>query len=191
MSLAKRIEYVSLAAITLLLILVTSCGDTGPEAGTLPVLGLIEVSEVGDTVYHTIPDFALLDQDSSLITQETVAGKIWVSDFFFTSCPTICPKMSQQMIRLHDAFIDEPGVVLLSHSIDPEYDTVPVLKAYSDALEINPAKWHLMTGEQDEMYELAEAYMVSAAEDPNAPGGFIHSGGVYPGGSPAQSTRIL
>lgn len=157
------------------LMLLPACGGT-PDNPRLPVLGLSEVSETGDTSYHTIPDFALWDQDSNLVSQEIVEGKIRVSDFFFTTCPTICPKMSQQMLRLHDALMEEPRVILLSHSIDPEHDSVAVLKRYADALGVNAAKWRLMTGDKDAIYDLAEQYLVSAGEDPSAPGGYIHSG---------------
>ncbi|MEM7375287.1 MAG: SCO family protein [Bacteroidota bacterium] len=169
----------------------------------LPVLGVKKVSDTGDTLYHTIPSFRLLDQDSSLITEEVVAGKIYVSDFFFTYCPSICPKMSQQMLRLHDHFLEEEQVVLLSHTVDPDYDTVAVLKEYADALGVNSSKWHLLTGDRDHIYELAAEYMVSAAEDPEAPGGFIHSGafilldgqrrvrGYYDGTKPEKVDNLL
>ena len=80
------------------------------------------------------------------------------------------------MLRLHDSLLNEPDVILLSHSIDPEYDTVAVLREYADALGVQSNKWHLLTGEKDSIYELASEYMVSAAEDSDAPGGFIHSG---------------
>ena len=163
-------------------LLLPACGGT-PDQQRLPVLGLSEVSEAGDTTYHTLPDFALWDQDSNLVTQENVEGKIRVSDFFFTTCPTICPKMSQQMLRLHDALLEEQHVILLSHSIDPEHDSVAVLKRYADALGVKSTKWRLMTGDKDAIYDLAEQYLVSAGEDPNAPGGYIHSGAfirVYP-----------
>ena len=143
---------------------------------SLPVLGIKDLSPAGDTVFHTIPDFSFRDQDSSLITQETVKGKIYVSDFFYTYCPTICPKMSEQMLRVHDAFLKEDRLVLLSHSIDPEHDTVAVLREYAQALNVNSDRWHMLTGDQEEIFDLAMEYMVSAAEDPDAPGGYAHSG---------------
>ncbi|RMG26655.1 MAG: SCO family protein [Bacteroidetes bacterium] len=145
----------------------------------LPVLGFKDLNEQGDTLYHTIPDFAFMDQDSMLVTPATFEGKVYVADFFFTSCPTICPRMKAQMLRLYEHFKDEPRVAFLSHSIDPEYDQVPVLKAYAEKLEISASRWHLVTGDKTEIYSIAKSYFENAAEDPNEPGGFIHSGAFY------------
>ncbi|MEZ4775041.1 MAG: SCO family protein [Bacteroidia bacterium] len=142
----------------------------------MPILGFREVGPAGDTLYHTIPDFAFTDQDGNTITPQTTAGKLYVADFFFTSCPTICPKMKAQMIRIHDAFIDNDSVVLLSHTIDPGYDSVAVLKDYAVRLGIQTAKWHLLTGDKDAIYGIADEYLVSVAEDDQEPGGFIHGG---------------
>ncbi|WNJ18240.1 SCO family protein [Pontibacter sp. G13] len=158
---------------TLLMAFMASCAAQKNEK--LPILGMRDVQGT-DTLYHTIPDFSFVDQDSQVVNQETVAEKIYVVDFFFTSCPSICPKMSQQMLRLHDEFKDEDRVVLISHSIDPAYDDVKVLNEYATALGVDSKKWHLVTGEKDSIYHMATQYMISAAEDENAPGGFIHSG---------------
>lgn len=104
-------------------------------------------------------------------------GKVWVADFFFTSCPTICPRMSGQMARLRDTFAREDRLVLLSHSIDPVHDRPFVLRAYADRLGGTAGgRWHLLTGEKDSIYALAEIYAISVAEDKNAPGGIVHSG---------------
>lgn len=129
-----------------------------------------------DTVYPTIPNFSFLNQDGHLITQDDVKGKIYVADFFFTTCPTICPVMKSQMLRVYEAFANEPRLVILSHSIDPEHDSVPVLKEYAERLQVSAPRWNFLTGNKDSIYTIAEAYMASAAEDPTAPGGFIHSG---------------
>lgn len=147
-----------------------------PTQKKLPILGFREVGPQGDTLYHQIPDFTFTDQDGNLISQETTAGKIYITDFFFTSCPTICPKMKAQMLRIHDAFIDNEAIVLLSHTIDPAHDSVAVLKEYASRLGIQTAKWHLLTGEKDVIYGIAEKYLVSVAEDDQEPGGFIHGG---------------
>ncbi|RMG59729.1 MAG: SCO family protein [Bacteroidetes bacterium] len=149
---------------------------TPKTQGPLPIMGERTVSPSGDTLFHTIPDFTFVDQDSNRVTAATFADKVYVADFFFTTCPSICPKMSQQMVRLHDAFIDRPEVVLLSHSIDPTHDTVAVLREYAQALAVKSHKWHLVTGDEDDIYDMARAYMVSAMRDENAPGGYVHSG---------------
>lgn len=121
--------------------------------------------------------FRFLNQDSQIVNSAMLQGKVWVADFFFTSCPTICPRMSGQMARLRDTFALEDQVVLLSHSIDPEHDKPYVLKAYAERLGGTAGgRWHLLTGEKDSIYALAEEYSISVAVDEKAPGGFIHSG---------------
>lgn len=153
------------------------------EQAELPILGkheyeTVEVNgeEKTDTIFYRIPEFDLLDQDSNLISRTSTSGKVYVADFFFTSCPTICPKMKRNMFDLYQGLEGEDNVIFLSHSIDPKRDSVPKLKKYAESLGVSSDRWHFMTGEKDELYDLAKAYMVSAAEDPKAPGGYIHSG---------------
>lgn len=142
----------------------------------LPILGEKEVKG-SDTVYHTIGPFRFVDQDSSMITNETVKGKIYVADFFFTSCRTICPVMKTQMLRVYESVKDDPEVVLISHTIDPEYDTVGLLHDYANRLGVETDKWHFLTGNKDSIYYVAQTgYFATAMEDSDEPGGFIHSG---------------
>ena len=152
----------------------------GPEnKESLPILGAEEIVDSNneiDTIYRVIDHFRFIDQDSQWVDASTFSGKVYVVDFFFTSCPSICPKMTKQMARAYEEFEDNPNVLFLSHSIDPRHDDVPRLKAYSDKLNVTSEKWHFVRGEQDVIYEIAEEYMVSAAEDESAPGGYIHSG---------------
>ena len=173
----KTINYfLILAAIT-----VVACSTT-PES--LPILGRSKINEkevngktVFDTTYHTIDRFKFLNQDSSWVTNETFDNKIYVADFFFTSCPSICPIMKSQLIRIYQEFEDVDELKLVSYSIDPEYDTVAVLREYAERLGVSSDRWHFLTGPKDEIYELGESsYMVTAAEDESAPGGFLHSG---------------
>lgn len=150
----------------------------------LPVLGrpkIVEKEVDGqifyDTIPHKIDPFAFVDQDSVWITNDTLKDKIYVADFFFTSCPTICPIMKQQMLRVYDKFKEDNRVAIISHSIDPEYDTVALLHEYAARLGVSSKTWHFLTGDKDVIYDLAEtSYMVVANEDAEAPGGFIHSG---------------
>jgi protein SCO1/2 len=143
----------------------------------LPFLGLKKVNRQGDTVYHKIPEFKFLNQDSVWVSEKDMAGKIYVADFFFTTCPTICPKMKTQLLRVYDTFADEDQVRILSHTIDPEYDGIQVLKEYSKKLHISSPRWNLLTGKKSEIYHLGEkSYMVTTQEDPNEVGGFVHSG---------------
>ena len=169
--------------LSLLVLLIVGCAEV-KNSFELPVLGrpkIIEREVDGklqtDTVPHRIAEFAFVDQDSNMVTNQTFDGKIYVADFFFTSCPTICPVMKQQMLRVYEAFEEVEDVALLSHSIDPEYDTVALLKDYATRLGIETSKWHMVTGDKEKIYEMGEtSYMVVANEDDTAPGGFIHSG---------------
>lgn len=142
----------------------------------LPIFGEREV--VGtDTVYHTIADFKFVDQDSAEITNDTYKGKIYVADFFFTSCRTICPIMKTQMLRVYDSIQNDSEVLLLSHTIDPEYDTVGLLHDFAERLAVKSNKWHFVTGNKEEIYKIAQtSYFSTALEDKTEPDGFIHSG---------------
>jgi protein SCO1/2 len=149
---------------------------TAPAEKPLPIFGEREV--IGsDTIYHTIDDFSFVDQDSAEITKQTFDGKIYVADFFFTSCRTICPIMKTQMLRVYDSVENDPDVLLLSHTIDPEYDTVGLLRDYAERLGVKSNKWHFVTGDKDEIYKIAQtSYFATAMEDKAEPDGFIHSG---------------
>ena len=109
---------------------------TPKEDPPLPIFGEREVIGT-DTTYHTIADFKFVDQDSVEVTNETYKDKIYVTDFFFTSCRTICPIMKTQMLRVYDSVKNDPEVLLLSHTIDPEYDTVGLLHDFADRLVVN------------------------------------------------------
>lgn len=159
------------------LLLVLQACNFNSHVESLPLLGQHQVDKVtGDTTYHRIPDFEFVNQDSMVVNNATFEGKIYVADFFFTSCPTICPKTAQQMLRLYKRYKDDDRVELLAHSIDTQRDTVGRLKAYANNLEVSAPKWHFVTGDKSEIYEIADDYMSIAIEDPDAPGGFDHSG---------------
>ena len=145
------------------------------EGDALPILGNREVVD-GETVYATIADFAFVNQNGDTITNETFAGRAYLVDFFFLSCPTICPKVTKQMLRLHDEFRDDDRVLLLAHTVDPKRDTPERLRQYADNLDVSADKWHFVTGDQDELYAIADDYFSIAIENPDAPGGFDHSG---------------
>lgn len=153
---------------------ITSCIKQKEEK--LPIFGEKEITAT-DTTYHTIGSFRLVNQDSTIITNETLDGKIYVADFFFTSCRTICPVMKTQMMRVYEAVEDDPDVAIVSHTIDPEYDTVALLHDYADRLGVKSNKWHFLTGDKDSIYYLAQtSYFVTAMEDDTEAEGFIHSG---------------
>lgn len=171
----KRLEMRYLHFILLVGIVLSSCEAPVEKVDRLPILGEYEIID-GDTVFHAIPDFSFINQDSSIVTNETFAGKAYVADFFFISCPTICPKTTKQMLRIHDKFKSDNRLALVAHSIDPKRDNVAALANYSRNLDVTSAKWHFLTGEKDELYDIADDYFSIAIEDPDAPGGFDHSG---------------
>ena len=151
-------------------------GCTSKNKSALPIFGEREV-EMGDTTYHSIAPFQFVDQDSTVITNKTFQDKIYVADFFFTSCRTICPIMKTQMVRVYEATKDMPDVALLSHTIDPEYDTVALLHDYAARLGAESSRWHFVTGVKDSIYKIAQtSYFATAMEDKADPQGFIHSG---------------
>jgi protein SCO1/2 len=155
------------------LLFIASCS---PKEKSLPIFGERQV--VGkDTVYHTIGSFRFVDQDSAIITNTTYQGKIYVADFFFTSCRTICPIMKTQLVRVYEATKEMPDVLILSHTIDPEYDTVALLNDFAQRLGVDSKRWHFVTGKKDSIYKIAQtSYFATAMEDKTEPDGFIHSG---------------
>jgi protein SCO1/2 len=155
-------------------ILLSSCIEK--KETPLPIFGEREVAGT-DTVYHKIANFKFVNQDSAIVTNETFRDKIYVADFFFTSCRTICPIMKTQMLRVHDALLNDPEVLIISHTIDPEYDTVALLHDFADRLGVKSSKWHFVTGNKDSIYNIAQkSYFATAMEDKSEPDGFIHSG---------------
>lgn len=180
--------------------------------GSLPILGNRHVDQierdgkmVEDTVYHEIADFEFVNQLGDTISNADVEGKIYVADFFFTTCPTICPIMKKEMLRVYETYKDNPNFLILSHSIDPTHDTQEVLKAYAEKLGVNDAKtWNFLTGDAEKIYEIGQtSYLTTAMEDQNEPGGFLHSGafvlvdgeghirGVYDGTKSDQVDRLI
>lgn len=153
----------------------TACFQA-PEKRVLPILGERDISPAGDTIYREIPDFAFVDQDSQLVTNATFDNKVYVVDFFFIHCPTICPRVKKNGLRIYEKYKDDARVVLLSHSIDTKNDTVAALRRHAEKLGIETQRWHLVTGEKDAIYGIADDYFSVATENPDAPGGFDHSG---------------
>ena len=192
-------------------LLITVYYSCSPSKEKLPILGNREAitktvngKQVTDTLYHQIPDFEFINQDSVKVTQKDFAGKIYVADFFFTTCPTICPKMKTQMLRIFKKFKDNPKVAILSHSIDPRHDTPAVLKEFSKNLGIQNSMWQMVTGDKAKIYEIGQkSYMVSATDDPTQPGGIVHSGafilvdknrhirGIYDGTEPEKVDKLM
>jgi len=131
---------------------------------------------IKDTTQHYIPAFAFTSQEGKTIGRAEMEGKITIVDFFFTSCPSICPVMSKEMERVNDMFRDEPQVQIMSISIDPEYDTPAVLKEYAEEHQAIPGKWHFLSGPKTETYQLARCGFVIPTIDGNGvPDDFVHT----------------
>lgn len=163
-----------------LLILFTACDSSSKK---LPILGAREAvskevngTVVVDTVYKTIPKFSFLNQDSVEITNKDFDNSIYIADFFFTSCPSICPIMHRNMLKIHDKYKGNEELMFLSHSIDFKYDTPSVLKAYGEKLGISGNQWQFASGSKESIYGIAADYMVFAAEDEQVAGGYEHQG---------------
>ncbi|MFZ9003969.1 MAG: SCO family protein [Robiginitalea sp.] len=124
-----------------------------------------------------VPPFALLNQDSMLITDRDYLGKVYVAEFFFTTCPTICPIMNKNLVQLQEEFRQFEDFGVASFTINPRYDTPRVLKEYAETYGVTDMDWHLLTGDAEQIYELANAgFNIFAQEMPDVPGGFEHSG---------------
>jgi protein SCO1/2 len=126
--------------------------------------------------YHTIADFRLFDQNGDTITQNTYKDKIYVADFFFTTCQTICPKMSSNMMVLQEKYKNDSDIRLLSHSVTPVQDSVPVLRNYADQMGAIDSVWHLCTAEKKHIYELArKSYFAVLDKGDGGAQDFIHT----------------
>lgn len=149
------------------MLMLHSCNNK--ERAALPIYG---------DKSHRIADFHFQDQDSNWVSNDTFKDKIYVADFFFTTCPTICPIMSKNMLLVTEHFKGNAAIGIISHSIDPKHDSIPVLKKYAEKLGADTGLWHFVNGPAEEIYTLAEkSYFSAAGEEEEAPGGYIHSGG--------------
>ena len=126
--------------------------------------------------YHTIADFSLTNQNGITITQSDYKGKIYIADFFFTTCPTICPIMTKNMASIQEQIIDDDEVLLLSHSVTPVIDSVAQLKKYALEKGVNDAKWNLVTGDKKQIYQLArKSYLAVKNDGDGGPFDMIHT----------------
>lgn len=151
----------------------------------VPVLKIYKPSDINPELVdkdqqsnkpHRIADFKLVNQNGDTVTLKNLDGKIYVADFFFTTCPTICPKMSDQMHRVYEKYLNNPNVVIVSHTVMPEVDSVPVLKAYADKYHANAEKWIFLTGPKEEIYQLArKSYFAVITEGDGGVSDFIHT----------------
>lgn len=167
----------------ILLMSLISCGEKKKQR-VLPFVGnydleykMVDGKEVADTVYPQMIDFEYLNQDSVMIKSSDMKGKIWVADFFFTSCPTICPKMTNQMQRLNKMTSDiNEHIQYLSFSINPKVDNPTRLREYIKAHKINANNWYFFTGDEEATHELGiNNFQIYANDEAGAIGGYAHS----------------
>ncbi|MBC3756902.1 SCO family protein [Hyunsoonleella sp. SJ7] len=124
-----------------------------------------------------VPDFSFTNQNGEQITNKDYEGKVYVIEFFFTTCPTICPRMNRNLVQIQNTFEEFENFGVASFTINPEHDTPEVLKGYAESYGISNPNWHLMTGEKNAIYKLAnEGFYIYAAENKDVEGGFEHSG---------------
>ncbi|GAB3936327.1 SCO family protein [Larkinella terrae] len=189
------------------LVLLAACSSS---ENRLPIFGERDVitkevdgKTVTDTAYYQVPAFQYVNQDSLPVSDKTFEGKIYVTDFFFVSCPTICPKMKTQMKRVYEQFKSNPDVMILSYTIDPAHDTPAVLKEFAKNLGVTGNQWQFATGKKEDIFKTGKSYMVVAQEDAGAPGGLLHSGhfvlvdkekhvrGMYDGTTEAGADKLM
>lgn len=167
----KNIFYTLMGVLAL-----SACNNSKSAQHVLPIYGNREAvtktvngKTVTDTVYQTIPKFSFIDQYGDSIRNKNLDGNIYVADFFFTSCPNICPVMHRNMLKVYKTFGNSGNFKIVSYSIDPKHDSVPVLKQYAEKLGVKDKNWLFLQGKKEETYKLAKSYMVEARE-------FVHDG---------------
>ena len=150
----------------------------------LPLFGIDSVitkneggKEVLDTIFHKVPDFKFVAQDGKEVTMKNLENKIFVADFFFSTCQSICVDMGKQKQRLYKAYEKNPNIIILSHTVDPEIDTPEVLLEYAKSLGVKDnSKWYFVTGDKKSIYDQArKGYMVTATQGDGGPDDFVHT----------------
>ena len=194
-----------------LLIAAFSACKSNDSKTSLPIYGtrqavtkIVDGKSVTDTIYQTIPKFKFVNQYGDSISNKDLDGKIYVADFFFTTCPSICPQMARNMLKVYGTYKNSADVRILSHSIDPKHDSVPVLKKYADKLGVSGNTWWFLQGKKEDVYSIAEkSYLVAVKQDSSAAGGYVHQGyfvlvdqqkrvrGAYDGTEPKQVDQLI
>jgi protein SCO1/2 len=187
-------------------LLLASCGE---EPRRLPILGERDVREnpkggPADTIYATVPAFRALDQNGKTLTNSNLAGEVYLTDFFFATCPGICPKMNGELLKVYKQYGQTPGLSFVSFTIDPDHDSLAVLRDYAQRLGApTDANWRFVRTSKDSVFTLAHGLYTAAMPDKTAPGGFAHNGtfalvddqghvrGLYDSLNPSQVEALL
>ena len=141
-----------------LVFIMASCKNKQVESNDivkLPYFNSTDFTPEWDKATHKIPEFSFTNQNGEAVTNKTFESKIYIADFFFTSCPGICPKLTKNMGSLQETYKNDKDIMLLSHTVMPWKDSIPVLKSYAQKNHVNAAKWHLVTGDKDALYHIA------------------------------------
>ncbi|MDB5154775.1 MAG: hypothetical protein JWR54_3526 [Mucilaginibacter sp.] len=187
----------------------TACKFNTSDKKVLPIYGnrqpvtkMVNGKPVTDTVYQTISKFKTVNQYGDSITNRSLDGDIYIADFFFTTCPSICPVMHRNMLNVYNAFKSRGDIRIISYTIDPKHDSVPVLKSYADKLGVSGNTWWFLQGKKDDIYKLSESYLVRKPQQ-DAKQQFIHDGsfilvdkqkrirGAYDGTDPKQVDQMI
>jgi protein SCO1 len=172
LELLKRFKFIGIVLAILSVIIISVFYNLLKVEKKLPIYQPASVNAelVDSTIqyrkkYHKIADFSLINQNGETITQDDYKDKIYVADFFFTTCQTICPVMTKNMHEVQKAFIADNDVKMLSHTVTPEIDTVAQLKRYAQEKGVNASKWNLVTGDKKQIYELARKSYLAVKDD--------------------------
>ncbi|MVZ67492.1 SCO family protein [Sphingobacterium sp. DK4209] len=195
---------------TLISILLSGLFSCSSNERKLPIYGErtpvekeVDGKKIVDTLYQTIPNFSFLNQDSAQLTQDFFKGKIYVANFFFTHCPSICPTMQRNLLKAYKKYKGNEKIAFLSHSIDFKYDQPYILKDYANKLGVDNDQWQFVNGTKADIYGMADKYLVYAKEDASVPGGYDHQGylviidpekrirGAYDGTDETQVNKLL
>ncbi|MDB5024405.1 MAG: hypothetical protein JWP78_2160 [Mucilaginibacter sp.] len=201
----KNLTWVGLIAI----IFGTACKFNTGDKTVLPIYGnrrpvtkMVNDKPVTDTLYQTISKFKTINQYGDSISNKSLDGDIYIADFFFTTCPSICPVMHRNMLNVYNAFKSRGDIRIISYTIDPKHDSVPVLKKYADKLGVSGNTWWFLQGKKDDIYKLSESYLVRKPQE-DAKQQFIHDGsfilvdkqkrirGAYDGTDPKQVEQMI
>ncbi|TVZ52871.1 SCO family protein [Dokdonia sp. Hel_I_53] len=181
-SIVKRYKVLIITMIVLSSIILTLIYSQLKTTPQLPIYQpeMVEKSLVDTTLqdvkkYHRIADFELTNQNNKIITQDFYKDKIYVADFFFTTCQDICPIMTEHMVEIQNKLKDDPSVLLLSHTVIPEYDTPEILKAYAVEKGVDDTKWNLVTGPREQIYTLARKSYLAVKDIPGEENEMVHT----------------
>jgi protein SCO1/2 len=211
LDLLKRFKFIGIVLAILSVIIISVFYNLLKVEKKLPIYQPASVNAelVDSTIqyqkkYHKIADFSLINQNGETITQDDYKDKIYVADFFFTTCQTICPVMTKNMHEVQKAFIADNDVKMLSHTVTPEIDTVAQLKRYAQEKGVNASKWNLVTGDKKQIYELArKSYLAVKDDGDGGPFDMIHTEnfmlidkerqirGFYDGTDPKEIERLI